>query len=46
MEKINIPISKNSNSSFRKYYERDELIDFLHRMENQFPIVRYTFFHY
>lgn len=44
MEKINIPVTKNSNSSFRKYYERDELIDFLDRMENQFPIVRYTFF--
>ena len=44
MEKINIPVAKNSNSSFRKYYERDELIDFLDRMEKQFPIVRYTFF--
>ena len=44
MEKINIPVAKNSNNSFRKYYERDELIDFLDRMENQFPIVRYTFF--
>lgn len=44
MEKISIPVTQNSNSDFRKYYERHELIDFLTRMENQFPVIRYTFF--
>ncbi len=44
MERITLPICQNINDNYRKYYERNELIDFLERMKNQYPIVRYTFF--
>lgn len=44
MEKISIPVVQDTISDFRKYYERNELIDFLDRMRVQFPIIRYTFF--
>ncbi|EPN9336300.1 tyrosine-type recombinase/integrase [Enterococcus faecalis] len=44
MEKINIPIVHINEEDVRKFYEKNELIDFLTRMKVQFPIMRYTLF--